>query len=128
MAARTMCRPLLCRGSRKLQQFGESGSCDPMHSRARHHFDGLQIQNSGLATASEEHVQPLVYFAGDFLMDRNSRFFSSCVHVLSSDSTGRCRQIFSLTAISSRLSFWKRWYSPISDWALRHEAGEGKDS
>ena len=59
----------------------------------------------GLAPALEKDVQPLVYFAGDLLMDRSSRFFSSGVHLLLSDSSGRCGQIFSLTAISSALSF-----------------------
>jgi hypothetical protein len=58
-----------------------------------------------LAPAVEEHVQPLIYFAGDLLMDRSSRFFSSAVHVLLSDSSGRCLQIFSLTAINSVLRF-----------------------
>src|ERR1017187_6419017 len=69
-----------------------------------------------------------VYFAGGLLMDRGSRFFPSGVPVLLSDSIGRCRQIFSLTVISSVLSFWKRWYSSISDCAFRQAAGEGNDS
>ena len=105
MAARTRHRALLERGNWKLQQFAEPGSCDPVHSRTCHHFHSLQIQRPGLATAREEHMQPLVYFVGDFLMDRKSRFFSSGVQVLSWDSSGRVRQIFSLTAISSMLSF-----------------------
>src|ERR1039457_5260965 len=99
-----------------------------MHGRAYHHFDGFQIQMPRLAPAVEEHVQPLIYFAGGLLMDRSSRFFSSGVPVLLSDSIGRCRQIFSLTVISSVLSFWKRWYSSISECAFRQAAGEGNDS
>ena len=55
-------------------------------------------------------VQPLAYFARDLFKDRSSRFFSSGVHSFS-DSSGRCMQIFSLIAIKSPLSFWKRWYS-----------------
>ena len=99
-----------------------------MHSRTHHHFDGFQVHIPRLAPAIEEHVQPLVYFAGNLLMDRSSLFFSSGVHALPSDSSGRCLQIFSLTAISSVFSCWKRWYSSISDCALRQAAGEGKDS
>ena len=86
-----------------------------MHGRAHHHFAGFKIQVPRLAPADEEHVQPLVYFAGDLRMNRSSRFFSSGVQVLLADSSGRCLQIFSLTVISSVLNFWKRWYSSTSD-------------
>ena len=45
-----------------------------------------------LASAVEEDVQQIVYFADDLLIDRSSRFFSSGVQVLLADSTGRCWQ------------------------------------
>src|ERR1039457_7116059 len=99
-----------------------------MHGRAHHHFAGFQVHMPRLAPAVEEDMQPLVYFAGDLLKDRSSRFFSSGVHVLLSDSSGRCLQIFSLTEISSVLSSWKRWCSSISDCAFRQAAGEGNES
>jgi hypothetical protein len=75
-----------------------------MHGCAGHHFDGLQIHVPGLASADDEHMQEPVYFAGDLRMDRSSRFFSSGVQGLLSESSGRGWQIFSLTAISSALS------------------------
>src|ERR1035437_2061469 len=73
-----------------------------MHGRAHHHFDGFQVHMPRPAPAVEEHVQPLIYFAGDLLMDRSSRFFSSGVLVLLSDASGRCMHIFS--ALSENLS------------------------
>ncbi len=54
-------------------------------------------------------------------------FFFSGVQ-LSSDSNGRCWQIFLFTAISSALSLPRQWYSSISDCALRQAAGEENDS
>jgi hypothetical protein len=74
-----------------------------MHGRAQHRFAGFHVHVPALAPAIEQHPQPLAYFVGDLLKDRSSRFFSSAVHLLSG-SNGRCRQIFSLTAISSALS------------------------
>jgi hypothetical protein len=56
-----------------------------MHGRARHHFDGFQIQVPGLSQAAEEDMQEAVYFAGDLRMDRSSRFFSCGVQVSPSD-------------------------------------------
>jgi hypothetical protein len=52
-------------------------------------------------------VQPLAYFARDLFKDSSSCFFPSGVHSFSG-SSGRCMQIFSLIAIKSPLSFWKR--------------------
>src|SRR5712691_13154324 len=99
-----------------------------MHGRTHPHFDRFQVELPGLAPAAEQDLEPLVYFAGDLLIDRSSRFFSSGVQRSLSDARGRCRQIFSLTASSSVFSVWKRWYSSISDCALRRAAGVGNDS
>jgi hypothetical protein len=79
---------------------------------------------TGLAPTVEQDVQQAVYFPDDLRIDRSSRFLSSGVQVLLADSSGRCGQIFSLTAINPALSFWRRWYASISDWALRHAEGE----
>jgi hypothetical protein len=103
VAASTRNRPLVgCRGW-ELQKFGEGGSPRPMQGRAHRHFHGLQIDAAVFAPLSKEATQELVYFPRHLLMDRSSRFFSSAVHVPAS-STGRRRQIFSFTAISSALS------------------------
>jgi hypothetical protein len=72
-----------------------------MHGCASGHLDGLQIQCPGFASTGEDHRQQLVHFLGDFLLDRFGRFVSSPVSL---SSTGRRRQIWSLTASSSRLS------------------------
>jgi hypothetical protein len=61
--------------------------------------DGIEryreIQISGLAPTTENHVQVLIYFARDFLADCICRFFFCGV---SSCSSGRALQICSLTA------------------------------
>ena len=68
MAARARRRPLLGRRNGKPQQLSEACGSDPMHGRAHHHFAGFQVHMPRLAPAVEEHVQPLIYFAGDLLM------------------------------------------------------------
>src|SRR5665811_865522 len=110
MAARARRRPLLGRRNGKPQQLSEACGSDPMHRRAHHHFAGFQVHMPRLPPAVEEDVQQAVYFADDLLIDRSSRFVSSGVQVLLANSIGRCWQIFSLTAISAALSFWRRWY------------------
>jgi hypothetical protein len=79
-----------------------------MHGRTQHHFGGLQINMPGFAATAEQHLQPLIYFAGDFRMDRGSRLFSSGVQAWLSGWSGRFWQILSLMATSSALSFCKR--------------------
>lgn len=103
VAARTTYRPLLGRRNGKLQHLREAGGSDPMHGRTRQHFAGFHVHMPRLTPTDKQGLQPLAYFAGGLLKDRSSRFFSSGVQVLS-DSNGRCRQIFSLTEISSALS------------------------
>jgi hypothetical protein len=78
----------------------ECASASPVHGGARCRFDSLQIETGRPAESGEDNLEQLVYFAGDFLMDRFRRFFS-CVVRLS--SIGRERQIFSLTSTKSRL-------------------------
>jgi len=69
-----------------------------MHGRAHQHLDCFQIDVARLADANEDGAQQLLYFARDFLLDGVRRFFSCGVSV---SSTGRWRQIFSLTSTSS---------------------------
>jgi hypothetical protein len=70
-----------------------------VHRSPHHHFDGFQIQSPGLAPAGEDYLQQAIYFLRDFLLDLLDRFFSSGVRV---SSTGRSRQIFSLTSRKAR--------------------------
>jgi len=58
---------------------------------------------TGLAAAGKDYLKQTVHFLGDFLLDRFGRFFSSGVKA---SSTGRSRQICSLTPTSSWPSFW----------------------
>ena len=79
-----------------------------MHRRSHGHLDGLHIQESSLTAALKDNAQQPVYFARSCFMNRSNRFFSSAVHALFGGATGRCRQIFSLTVISSLPNCWKR--------------------
>src|SRR6187402_2457748 len=97
-----------------------------MHGRSHEHLDRFQIQSTRLAEPGEDSPQQLLYFARDFLLDDVRRFFSCS---LSGDSsTGRSRQIFSLTSTSSRPSLWYSRNSAISRSALRTAAAVGKAS
>ena len=72
-----------------------------VHRRTDRHRDGFQIQPAAVAAIAEDHTQPLIYFPRDFLLDDFRRFFS-CGESVS--SSGRARQIFSLTSTKARLS------------------------
>src|SRR6516165_1978574 len=96
-----------------------------MHSRAHGHLGRFQIEAACFAPLLENDTQELVYFLRDFPADLFGRFFSSGVRV---SSTGRKRQICSLTSTSSWPSCWKRRNSAISCSALRTAAGVGKAS
>ncbi len=76
-------------------------SVDLMHCRPHGHLDGFEVQLTGLAAALKDDAEQFAYFAFDFLMDRFRRFFSWAVRM---SSTGRRRQIFSLTSTKARLS------------------------
>ena len=67
------------------------GSPGAVHRRADEGFDGFEVQAAGLAAILKDGVQKPVYFAGNFLLDRFSRFFSCGCDLAS--STGRRRQI-----------------------------------
>ena len=86
----------------KLAQTSRTGL---MQRVAQGQLHGFQVYCSGLAPFGENHSQQRIYFPRDFLMDRNSRFFSSGVQPVVACSSGRRPQIFSLTATSSALSF-----------------------
>src|SRR5215472_3449335 len=93
---------LLARGG-KVQQLAQRCRTRPVEGRANRHLYRLQIHAALFAPLSKDATQELVYFPRHLLMNRSSRFFSSAVQ-LPASSTGRRRQIFSLTAISSALS------------------------
>jgi hypothetical protein len=105
LAASTRKGSLVGGRNRKLQQLGERRCSGPVQGRAHRHLHGFQIQTPGLAARLENHTQELVYFASHFLADRFRRFFSADDSV---SSTGRARQILSLTSSNCRLSWRKR--------------------
>jgi len=86
------------------QQFCQGTGSRLVHRGADQHLDGFQIDLARLANAGEDTAQQLVYFARDFLLDDLCRFFSCSFK--GSSSTGRSRQIFSLTSTSSRPNRW----------------------
>lgn len=74
-----------------LQKFRQRDGSSLMHRRADDGFDGLQVKVTGLTTILKDDAKQPVYFAGNFLLDRFSRFFSWDNGAAS--STGRRRQI-----------------------------------
>ena len=101
-------------GSRgwELQELGQRCGSGVMHGGTHRHLDGFQIQTASLAATMEDDAQQLVYFARHFLADRFGRFFSWADSA--GPSTGRNRQISSLTSRSWPPSSRKRWYSATS--------------
>jgi hypothetical protein len=67
-----------------------------MHSRAKGHLYGLQIDAAGALALGKDQAQQIGYFAPDLGLDGFCRFFFSAVAVLS--STGRTWQILALTS------------------------------
>ena len=98
------------------QQAAEKLRADAVHGPTHQHLDRLQIDASAAAGSSEDHLQQAAYFPGDFLLDGRRRFFSSGVRVC---STGRKRQIRSLTSLKDRLNCCQRRKASISRSALR---------
>jgi hypothetical protein len=86
-----------------MQQLAEGRGTCAVQDGTDSHFDRFQIDTAALAPFGKNSVQQTLYFACDFLMDCNTRFFSCAVQPAASDSTGRRRQICSLRAISSAL-------------------------
>jgi hypothetical protein len=72
-----------------------------VHRRASGHLDGFQIEPARLLQIAKDEGQQLVYFLGNFFVDRGGRFFSCAI---GSCSTGRNWQIFSLSSSSRWLS------------------------
>jgi hypothetical protein len=87
--------------SEKLAQTSGTGL---LQGGAQGHLHRFQVYGASLVTCGEYHSQQRIYFPRDFLMDRNSRFFSSAFQPPDSCSRGRRRQIFSLIVTSSALS------------------------
>ena len=77
-----------------MQQFRQCRGPCLMHSRTDDGFDSFEVEPAGLAPALKDRVQQSVYFAGNFLLDRFSRFFS-CDRGTAS-WIGRSRQIWVL--------------------------------
>jgi hypothetical protein len=101
LAAGTWNRALFRGGLGEPQQLAEGGCAGPMQGGAQSHFHRLQIRLASLFMLGEDARQQRGYFARDLVLDRLGRFFSSAVSV---SSTGRARQIFSLTSSKSRLN------------------------
>ena len=90
------------------QQSGQGSSASAMQAGAQGHFQGFQVPPGFLSPAIKCYLEKRLNFACDFLMNSGSSFFSSSVQPASSDSTGRRRQIFSLSEVNSAASSWKR--------------------
>jgi hypothetical protein len=76
LPARTSYPALVGVRGRKSQQFGQSARSGVVHGRSHRHLDGFQIETPGLAPATKNDPQQLIYFARDFLADRLRCFFS----------------------------------------------------
>jgi hypothetical protein len=98
VATRTREGPLVGSRDGESQQFGQDGCPGMMHGGAYRHLDGFEIQLARFTPGAEDDAQQLIYFAGDFLLDRFRRFFSWADDGVS--STGRSWQICSLTSNS----------------------------
>ncbi len=83
------------------QELTQGRSAGLMHGRPDGCLQGFQIQLVTLAAVLQDHLQEAAHFTRDFLLDCCCRFFSCRDREL---STGRTRQIFSLTASNSALN------------------------
>ncbi|MBV9745469.1 MAG: hypothetical protein JO099_17035 [Acidobacteriia bacterium] len=90
------------RFGRLVQQMFQHFRAELMARGAGGHLDSFQIELTALVQAREDNLQQRSYFTRRFLLDRLGRFFSCSV---SESSTGRARQIFSLTSSNSRLNW-----------------------
>src|SRR5437660_4718869 len=121
-------RTLIRRWGFELQQLVQGGGARLVESRSQGRLYRFQIGPAVLAALGKDTAEQLVYLPRHLLMDRSSRFFSCSVQPPRCCSTGRSRQILSLRATRSWPSFWKRWNSATSCWALRRAVGLGKVS
>ena len=78
------------------QQLRQGTGPGVMHRGTDHGLDTLQIKLAGCPAVAENDAKQLIYFAGDFLLDRFGRFFSWADGVVS--ATGRSSQIRVLTS------------------------------
>jgi len=69
-------RPVIPIRRFELQQLRQSGGPGIVHGRADRAFDRFQIELTGCFAVPENDAEQLLYFAGDFLLDRFGRFFS----------------------------------------------------
>jgi len=106
LAASTRRGSLLGGGDWEVQQLAERCRSGPMQGRAQRRLHGFQVEALASAPLAEDHPQPAIYFLRDFPAERFRRFFSWLDKVGS--STGRKRQIASLTSRSRRPSSRKR--------------------
>ena len=60
----------------ELQQLRQSNGSGVMHRRTDHGLDTLQIELATCPAVAENDAKQLVYFAGDFFVDRFGSFFS----------------------------------------------------
>jgi hypothetical protein len=79
VTARTGNRQVISIRRLELQQLGQGGGPGSMHRGADGCLGTLQIEVAGGLAVAENDVQQLLYFAGDFLLDRLRRFFSCAV-------------------------------------------------
>ena len=106
------------------QQLGQCRRSGLVQCRAKDHLQRLQISSAAGCALGKDVVQQAVYFPRDLSMDRGSRFFSSAVQRAGVFSTGRRRQILSLTAVRSALNSRNRRNSAISASAFCKAAAE----
>ena len=84
---------------RELQQLCQGYCTGLMHRGTDRRLAALQIQSASRPALTEDNAKELLYFAGDFFLDRFGRFFSWSV--CSVCSIGRDRQILRLTSTKS---------------------------
>jgi hypothetical protein len=80
----------------ELQQLRQGTGAGVMHRGTDHRLDALQIELASCLAVAENNAKQLIYFAGDFLLDRFGRFFSWADGIVS--ATGRNSQIRVLTS------------------------------
>src|SRR6266853_6375965 len=105
LAARTGDAALIRSWWSILQQFGQSSGTGLMQHRPDQHLGGAEVQVTGLVQAVEDDLQKALHLLRDLELDRFGRFFSWGDR---ESSTGRARQIFSLTSSNCQLSSRKR--------------------
>ena len=82
----------------ELQKLRQRHGPGLMHGGPDRRLDTLQVKTASRFAVAENDAEQLLYFAGDFLLDRFGRFFSCADGAVS--STGRSAQICSLTSNS----------------------------